>query len=65
MAGAETCLRSQKPDCAGRLQWVPDQQLAVGRHDARHTLIEHHEDIGLRCGWSPGCDPITPPSGPR
>lgn len=42
-AAAEAWLRSQK-DEVGRLEWVPEEQLATGRYDRWFELVEHHDD---------------------
>ncbi|MER5694897.1 hypothetical protein ACWDBO_31305 [Streptomyces mirabilis] len=42
-AAAEAWMRSQA-EVTGRLEWVPDEQLATGRYDQWFELIERHDD---------------------
>ncbi|MFE2965545.1 hypothetical protein ACFXKC_18065 [Streptomyces sp. NPDC059340] len=42
-AAAEAWMRSQA-EVTGRLEWLPEEQLATGRYDQWFELIERHDD---------------------
>jgi hypothetical protein len=42
-AAAEAWLRSQA-EVTGRLEWLPEEQLATGRYDRWFELVERHDD---------------------